>query len=184
MRDDEAAWLALKSDWQANVPLESVLSNRVRASLLRRIWFSRLWLAIEVVSFLFLGLVIAQHFALRQFGAGTTLALITGFCVVASLWVRRARLVGNMESLKGMVDFTLSRAKRLLRIVYGSYAVMAMLLAMVFAGGVSTQDDRFLARVIWLGISLAVCVAIHIRTHVRIRRFESIRGTYDEGRDT
>ncbi len=185
MSDESKDWLALKSDWQANAAAESLVSARMRRSLRWRILGSRLWLAVEIVSFLYLGLLVARHLWMHQLAPAVTLASIMGFCIAASVWARRGR-GGGMQSLLAMIEFTLVRARTTLRLVYGTYAVIAVLLVATLGGALPplTGDEQSIARLTWLGFSAVVTVVYHVYTRRRMRRFESVRRSLNnEGRN-
>ena len=170
---DPTEWRDLKSQWQGGAP-DPALEVRVRWSLTWRIWLSRAWLASELLCFVLLGLIIAQKVALAQFAAAAGLAVMAGFCVAGWLWARSGRRLGNMDSLTGMVDLALSRARTSLRMVYGTYAVILILLASIFIG-VRPPAEQLAGKLAWLGISAVVTVVVHLFARARIRRFRSIR---------
>ena len=180
MSDELAEWNSLKSDWRAATPEDAALGARLHASLTWRIWASRAWFASELVSFALLALIIVQKFAVGETFAAGWLATIAGVCVAGFAWARRARRIGATGSIPGMIDLSLARARQGLRIVYGSYVVIAMLLVPVFkeAEWPLDGDDRFIARLVWLGMSTAAAIAYHLVTLSRLRRFESLRRLY------
>jgi hypothetical protein len=182
MKDEGADWNSLKADWRAGTPEDAALGARLHASLTWRIWASRAWFASELVSFAFLALIIAQKFAVGETFVAGWLTAIAGVCVAGFAWARRARRIVATRSVPGMIDLSLARARQGLRIVYGSYVVIAMLLVPVFeeAEWPLDTDDRFVARMIWLGMSAAVAVAYHLVTLARLRRFESLQRVYRE----
>jgi hypothetical protein len=180
MSDENAEWNSLKSDWRAATPEDAALGARLHASLSWRIWASRAWFASELVSFALLALIIVQKFAVGETFVAGWLTAIAGICVAGFAWARRARRIGATGSVSGMIDLSLARARQGLRIVYGSYVVIAMLLvpALHEAEWPLDGDDRFLARLAWLGMSTAVAIAYHLVTLSRLRRFESLRSLY------
>jgi hypothetical protein len=132
------------------------------------------------VSFALLALIIVQKFAVGETFVAGWLTAIAGVCVAGFAWARRARRIGATGSIRGMIDLSLARARQGLRIVYGSYVVIAMLLVPVLneAKWPLDGDDRFLARLVWLGMSTAAAVAYHLITLARLRRFESLQSLY------
>lgn len=182
MSDENAEWNSLKSDWRAATPEDAALGARLYASLSWRIWASRAWFASELVSFVFLALIIVQKFAVGETFIGAWLTAIAGVCVAGFAWARRARRIGATGSIPGMVDLSLARARQGLRIVYGSYVVIAMLLVPVLseAEWPLDEDDRFLARLVWLGMSAAAAIAYHLITLSRLQRFGSLQRVYRE----
>ncbi|MBC8028010.1 MAG: hypothetical protein H7Y89_18615 [Steroidobacteraceae bacterium] len=180
MVNEHDEWNSLKAGWRADSPADAALGTRLHASLRWRIWASRTWFASELVSFAFLALAIVQKFAVGETFAAGWLTAIAGVCVVGYAWARRARRIGSAGSIPGMIDLSLARARQGLRIVYGSYVVIAMLLVPIFkeAEWPLDGDDRFLARMVWMGISTAAAIAYHLVTLSRLQRFESLHRMY------
>jgi hypothetical protein len=170
MSDD---WRNLKSEWQGGAP-DPALTVSVRRSLTWRIWVSRAWFVSELLSFLWLGVIFAQRIATAQFAAAGGIAMLGGLLVAGVLWARSGRRLGNMDSLAGMVELTLTRARTTLRMVYGTYAVLLILLALLFTS-FRPPEDQLPWKLGWLAISAVVTVAVHLLTRSRIRRFRSIR---------
>jgi hypothetical protein len=183
MKDENSDWQALKSDWQASGPAEEALAGMVRGSLVWRIWASRIWFSLEVLSFLFLGfLVIANIFA-GQLAIATEVAVITVICLAAVVWARSGRVMGSMKSLIDMIELTLSRARKSLRLVYVTYAAVAALYVktVIEASAPLLQDDLSLRRIAWLTFCGTATAVYHFYIQSRMRRFDalrrSIRGT-------
>jgi hypothetical protein len=180
MKDEGGEWNSLKADWRAGPPEDVALGASLHASLSWRIWASRTWFASELVSFALLSLIIVQKFAVGETFAAGWLTAIAGICVAGFAWARRARHIGASGSIPGMINLSLGRARQGLRIVYGSYLVIAMLLVPVFreAEWPLDGDDRFIARLVWLGMSTAAAIAWHLVTLSRLKRFESLQRLY------
>jgi hypothetical protein len=179
MSDDSTEWRHLKSDWQASAPADGAFWQGVRASLQRRIWLGRLWFAIESVSFLFLAFIVVINLSLSRFAAASGVALIMALCLAGAVWARRVRRVGNLDSLPGMVDLTLSRARHALRIVYASYVVIGVLFVWSIVQGPWPLDERAMGRIVWLALSAGTAVAIQLHTSMRIRRFSELRRSFE-----
>jgi hypothetical protein len=182
MKDEIGEWNSLKADWHAGSPEEAVLGDRLYASLSWRIWASRAWFVSEVVSFALLILIIVQKFVVGETFVASWLAGLAGVCVAGYAWARRARRIGATGSIPGMIDLSLARARQGIRIVYGSYVVIAMLLVPAFmeAEWPLDGDDRFVARMVWLGMSTAAAIAYHLVTLSRLQRFEALQRAYRE----
>jgi hypothetical protein len=180
MSNENAEWNSLKSDWRAETPEDAALGARLYASLSWRIWASRAWFASELVSFALVVLSIVHKFAVGETFAASWLTLALGVCVAGFAWARRARRIGATGSIPGMIELSLARARQGLRIVYGTYVVIAMMLvpALREAEWPLDGDDQFLARLVWLGMSTAVAIAYHLITLSRLRRFESLQSLY------
>jgi hypothetical protein len=180
MERDTTDWSSLKSDWQSRSPIEDLASRALRGSLLWRIWASRAWFALEVLSFLFLGFAVLQNLLLGRVAQGLGLGVVVAFCLAASIWARGARLVGGMDSLTGMIELTLSRARKSMRIVYATYAVIGISLIAAAADALAplSQDDRFLVRLVLLAICAGATAVYHFYVRARIRRFESIQRSF------
>jgi hypothetical protein len=167
MSDD---WRDLRTDWQSTAH-DPVFTSRVRISLLARIWLARVWLACELLSALMLGFIVVQNFIVGRHGTAAVLLGIGAACAAGWWWARRVRLAGNLQSLRGMVDLTVTRARRTLRLVFGSYVVLG--LALLWA--VRREEDFLPTQIAWVAISLAVMIAIHVWTFLRLRRFTALR---------
>ena len=177
---DNMDWQQLKADWQSRTPVENLAAGALRGSLRLRIWASRAWFGLELLSFAFLGLAVVQNLMLGHIAQGVGLGIVVAFCLAASVWARRARLVGSMESISGMIDLTLARARKSVRIVQATYAVIVVtaVAAAADAESPSLQDDRFLVRLVLLAICAGITAVYHLYVRVRIRRFESIRRSF------
>jgi hypothetical protein len=182
MNTEQGEWNVLRAGWHAATPADEALGARLYKSLRWRIWASRTWFASELVSFGLLALIIVQKFAVGETFAAAWLTAIAGICVIGYAWARRARRIGAVGSILGMIDLSLARARQGLRIVYGSYVVIAMLLVPVFreAEWPLDGDDRFIARMVWLGLSAAAAIAWHLVTLSRLQRFDSLQRLYRE----
>jgi len=180
MKDESSDWSSLKAEWRAGTPEDAALGARLRASLTWRIWASRTWFVSELVSFVLLGLIIVQKFAVGETFVGGWLSALAAVCVAGFVWARRARHIGATGSVPGMIDLSLGRARQGLRIVYGSYLVIAMLLVLALreAEWPLDGDDRFLARIAWLAMSAATAIVYHLVTLSRLQRFESLQRLY------
>jgi hypothetical protein len=175
MKDDAPDWGNLKAAWQNSVPIPV---DALRGSLRWRIWGSRAWFALEVLSFIYIGLVVVQNLLIGRIAQGAGLGVVVALCLALSVWARRARLVGGMDSVPGMVEHALSRARKSLRITQATYAVIAITLIAAFLDGLPTPwtNDRFLLRLVLLGMFTAATVVYHVYTRVRLRRLSDIRG--------
>jgi hypothetical protein len=169
---DPGDWRNLRSEWQGVAPDPALVAG-VRRSLTWRIWASRAWFVSESLSFLWLCLLIAQKVVMAEWTQALGLASLGGFLLAGVLWARRGRRAGNMESLPGMVDLALTRARTALRLVYGTYAVLLILLLLLFTG-LRPPEDQLSLKLAWLAISAIVAVVVHLFTRARIRRFQSI----------
>src|SRR5687767_12500972 len=164
VKHENPDWQSLKVDWQANGPAEETLAGMMRGSLVWRLWASRLWFSLEVLSFLFLGfLVIANAFA-GKLAVAVEVAVITLICLAAIVWARSGRHMGGMHSLVDMIELTLSRARKSLRLVYVTYAAVATLLikTIIQASAPLLQDDLALSRIAWLTFSGIAATVYHL----------------------
>jgi hypothetical protein len=186
MKDEIPDWRDLKTDWQTGVAAEEALAGLMRGSLTWRIWASRFWFGLEVLSFLFLGFVALGNLLAGQLAVAAEVAVITVICLAAIVWARSARVTGGMFSLADMIELTLSRARKSLRLVYITYPVVAGMYVKAFIDATAPwpQDDLFLRRIVWLTFSIVAAVVYHAYVRGRVRRFEalqrSIRGTGDK----
>lgn len=182
MKDEDPHWQALKTDWQSSSPTEEALAGMVRGSLVWRIWASRAWFGLEMLAFLWLGVVVIANMFAGQPAIAAEVAVITVICLAAVVWARSGRVMGGMNSLTDMVELTLSRARKSLRLVYLTYAVVvALLIKTLVEMSTSLPDDLSLIRLGWLTFCGAATAVYHFYLQSRVRRFDalrrSIRGT-------
>jgi hypothetical protein len=177
MKDETSDWRALKADWQASGPAEEALAGMVRGSIVWRIWASRAWFGLEVLSFLWLGFVVIANVFAGKLAIAMEVGVITIMCLAAVVWARSARVIGGMNSLVDMIDLTLSRARKSLRLVYLTYVLVAALFVktLIEAGAPLLQDDLSLFRIGWLTFSGAAAAVYHFYLQSRMRRFHSLR---------
>lgn len=165
-------WRGLKSDWQS-AARDPVFTSRVRNSLLARIWLARLWLACELLSALLLVFNIAQNFIVGRHATAAVLLGIGAACAAGWWWARRVRLAGNLQSLRGMVDLTVTRTRRTMRLVLGSYVVLGIALLWTLR-----RDEEVLPiQIAWVALSAAVLIVIHIVSIRRLHRFTVLRAS-------
>ncbi len=177
MKNENSDWQALKADWQTSDPAEEALAGIVRGSLVWRIWASRVWFGLEVLSFLWLGFVAIANLFAGQIAIATEVAVITAICLTAVVWARSGRVMGGMNSLTAMIELTLSRTRKSLRLVYGTYALVAALgvKTLIEASAPLLQDDLSLFRIAWLTCCGAAAAVYHFYLRSRMRRFDSLR---------
>src|SRR5688500_20264098 len=106
MKDEASDWRALKADWQASGAAEEALAGMVRGSIVWRIWASRAWFGLEVLSFLWLGFVVIANIFAGKLAIAMEVGVITVMCLAAVVWARSARVIGGMKSLVDMIDLT------------------------------------------------------------------------------
>jgi hypothetical protein len=177
MKNEDSDWQALKSDWQASGPVGEALARMVRGSLVWRIWASRAWFGLEVLSFLWLGFVVIANLFAGQFAIATEVAAIAVICLAAVVWARSGRAMGGMHSLIDMIELTLARARKSLRLVYVTYAAVAALYVktLIEASTPLLQDDLSLGRIAWLTFCGTATAVYHFYIRSRMRRFDALR---------
>jgi hypothetical protein len=180
MTTDTSDWASLKDGWRHAPPEVAALGARLDTSLRVRIWASRLWFASELFSFALLLVIIVQKFAVGERFAGGFLAAVALLCIGGWWWARRGRRVGSHGSLVDMIDTSLSRARQGLRMVYASYVVIALMFVPTFveAQPPVLEDDRFVARLLWLTLSAGVAVGFHLVTLARRERYTALQRVY------
>lgn len=177
MKNENGDWQALKTEWQTSDPVEEAFAGIMRGSLAWRIWASRVWFGLEVLSFLFLGFLIFANIFAGQLTIAMEVGVITVVCLAAIVWARGGRVMGGMNSLIGMIELTLSRARKSLRLVYVTYASVAVFGVKTFieATAPMLQDDLSLIRIAWLAFCGAATAVYHFYLRSRMRRFDSLR---------
>lgn len=177
MKSENGDWQALKADWQSNGPAAEALTGIVRGSLAWRIWASRVWFGLEVLSFVFLGFLVLANLLAGKLAIAMEVAVITAICLATVVWARSGRVMGGMNSLIDMIELTLSRARKSLRLVYVTYAAVAILAVKTFIEASSPMllDDLSLIRIAWLAFCGAATAVYHFYLQSRVRRFDSLR---------
>jgi hypothetical protein len=94
-----------------------------------------------------------------------------------SLWARRVPIRGDESSLIAMIDLTISRTRRSLRLAQTSYAGVAMALAaaMYMAKTPWAEDDAFHGRLIMVALFALGTIVYHLYVRRRLRAFEAMR---------
>jgi hypothetical protein len=177
MNDDTAEWQGLRSTWVSAGALEEFTAANLRASLRWRLWASRAWLVIEILAFVFLGAVVVGLALNAAYALAALLAGITLLCLALSLWARRVPIRGDESSLVAMIDLTISRTRRSLRLAQTSYAGVAMALgaAVFMARTPWTEDDVFHGRLITAALFAVGTIVYHLYVRWRLRTFEAMR---------
>ena len=186
MKTDESEWGAMRSQWHALEVPEQLAAGMLRSSLRWRILVSRIYFAMELVSFLLLIAIAAVYFATAQFGKALSVSGIFAVCLTAILWARHRPVGGNMDSLVGMIDLALGRARRTLRLVYATYVILVALVgwqawdySSSVPGTPAADPDRAVANLIAFAITAIATVGYHLYTRARLRRFQAIRQSFE-----
>jgi hypothetical protein len=121
---DDTDWESLKASWQAT-PLSMIAADSLRWGLRWRSIGSWIYLGIEVGGVALMAVIVALQWTAGARGAAVAVALLTGVCASASIWARRTASYGSLASVVGMLDLSIAKTSRSIRLAMASY-VMTM----------------------------------------------------------
>jgi hypothetical protein len=185
MSDNEPEeWKDMKTNWQSTSVAEFMMTQQLRWRLRMRMLGSWFWLGIEVAGFLLITLLGIIQIAMGQQAVGLLFVVLAVVCAGASWWARRARLRGASGSLTELVDLSVQRARRSVRMAWANYfitAVTAIWVLALYRSSVGDPDAAYHdgARVgvamILLGIYGVGVGIYHAYARRRVRRFTDMR---------
>lgn len=180
----------MKSNWQSTSVAEFMMTQQLRWGLRVRMLGSWMWLVIETAGFLLITLLGIIQIAMGQQAVGLLYVGLAVVCAGASWWARRAPLRGASGSLVALVDLSLQRARRGVRMAWANYFMTAACVVWVLAlyrSGVGDPEAAYHdgARVggaIALFVVYAVGVGVyHAYARRRLRRFTEMRALLSRG---
>jgi hypothetical protein len=182
--NEQEEWKAMKTHWQSTSVAEFMMTQQLRWGLRMRMVGSWLWLGCEVLGFLLIGVLGIVQIAMGQTAPGLLYIGLVLVCGGASLWARRASLRGASGSLVELVDLSLKRARRSLRMAWANYfmtfASVACVLLLYFSD-IGDRDAAYhdgarvgVAMVLFALYAAGVGV-YHAYARRRLRRFTAMR---------
>jgi hypothetical protein len=182
--NEQEEWKHMQSKWQSTSVAEFMMTQQLRLGLRMRMVGSWLWLGIEVAGFLLITLLGIIQVAMGQPAIGALYIVLALVCAGASWWARRAPLRGASGSLRELVDLSLQRARRGVRMAWANYFMTAVSAAWVLALYFSSigdpdaayHDGARVGVAVALFAVYAVSVGIyHAYARRRVRRFTDLR---------
>ena len=131
----------MKTHWQSTSVAEIMMTQQLRWGLRLRMLGSWLYLGLEVAGFVLIAVLGVIQVAMGQVAAGAMFIGLVLVCAGASLWARRASLRGASGSLTELVDLSLRRARRGVRMAWANYFMTAASVVCVLALYMSDIGD-------------------------------------------
>lgn len=184
VENEHEEWKTMKANWQSTSVAEFMMTQQLRWGLRLRMFGSWLWLGVEAAGFLLIGLLGVIQVAMGQVAAGSLYIVLVVVCLGASLWARRASLRGASGSLTELVELSIRRARRGVRMAWANYFmtaasvvwVLVLYLSDIGAPDAAYHDGARVGGAMALFAVYAVAVAIyHAYARRRVRRFTEMR---------
>lgn len=185
--NEHEEWQAMKIQWKSTSVAEMLMTQQLRWGLRLRMLGSWVWLGTEIAALLLITVLGIIQVAMGQAAVGSLYIVLALVGVGASWWARRASLRGASGSLLELVDLSLRRAKRGIRMAWANYFMTAASIVWVlvlYSSGIGDPQAAYHdgARV---GVAMAlfavyaVGVGIyHAYARRRVRRFMALRGQF------
>jgi hypothetical protein len=182
--DEQEEWKHMKANWQSTSVAEFMMTQQLRLGLRMRMVGSWLWLGIETAGFLLITLLGIVQMAMGQQAIGALYIVLALVCAGASWWARRVPLRGASGSLPELVDLSLRRARRGVRMAWANYFMTAVCVIWVLALYFSNVGDLDAAyhdgARVGVALALFAVYAIgvgvyHLYARRRVRRFIDLR---------
>lgn len=182
MTADDLKWEPLAAQWQAT-PMTTIAADALRSGLRWRQVGSWLYLGIEIGAVALMAVVVGLQWTTGARGAAVAVAALTALSVAASLWARAAAARGSRADVVGLLDLSIARATRSLRLTLASYVVTAgsvvyvavMYFSTVGPPGSYGDDERALVALGLLAAYTAGTLVYHWYAHRRWQRLTRLR---------
>ncbi len=184
IQDEQQEWNDMKTQWQSASVSEILMTQKLRWSLRLRMLGSWIWLGLEIAAFI---LVVVLGCVQAAMGHGGVAAVFIGLALIfmgSSLWARRLSLRGASGSLLELIELTIRRARRSVRMAWANYfmtavSIAAVLVLYLFDLGDATaayKDGERLAVALVIFALYAIGVGVyHAYARRRVSRFEALR---------
>ena len=182
--NENEEWESMKKNWRSTSVSEIMMTQQLRWGLRLRMFGSWLYLGLEVLGIALVFLLGAIQVAMGQGGAGMAFIAVALVCLGASLLARRASLRGASGSLVELVELSLRRARRGVRMAWANYFMIAAQVVCVLALYMSDigdpdaayHDDGRVVAAMLIAAAYSVVVGIyHAYVRRRVRRFLEMR---------
>ena len=184
IQNEQEEWNDMKTQWQSTSMSEMWMTQKLRWSLRLRMLGSWIWLGLEVAAFI---LVIVMGCVQGAMGHGGVAAVLIGLALVfagSSVWARRLSLRGASGSLLELIELSIRRARRSVRMAWANYFMTAVSVAAVLVLYLFDFGDPSAAYHDGARVTVAMCLfavyaigvaAYHAYARRRIRRFAALR---------
>lgn len=183
MTAEDTGWDSLKASWQTT-PMTTIAAETLRWGLRWRMVGSWVYVGIEVGAVVLMTAIVILQWTAGARGAAVAVALLTALCASASIWARMTASRGSLSSVVGMLDLSIARASRSIRLAIASYAMTAacvvyvvfMYFSSLAPPGVRGDSERALLA---LGLLAAYAVGTALYHHYGHRRKQRLMALRD-----
>jgi hypothetical protein len=184
IENEQEEWQSMKTQWKSTSVAEMLMTQRLRWGLRLRMLGSWMYLGLEAAGFVLITVLGVIQVAMGQVAAGTLYIGLALVCLGASVWARRASLRGASGSLIELVDLSLGRARRGVRMAWANYFMTAASVACVLVLYLSDIGDpdaayhdggRVAVAMVLFAVYAAGVAVYHVYARRRVRRFTDMR---------
>jgi len=184
IQNEQKEWDDMKTQWQSASMSDMWMTQKLRWSLRLRMLGSWIWLGLEVAALI---LVVAMGCVQAAMGQVGVAAVFIGLALIfagSSIWARRLSLRGASGTLVELIELTIRRARRSVRMAWANYfmtvvSIVAVLALYLFDFGDASaayKDGERLAAALVIVALYAVGVGVyHAFARRRVSRFEALR---------
>ena len=185
--NEHEEWQAMKIQWKSTSVAEMLMTQQLRWGLRLRMLGSWVWFGTEIAALLLITLLGIIQVAMGQAAVGSLYIVLALVGVGASWWARRASLRGASGSLLELVELSLRRAQRGIRMAWANYfmtvvSIAAVLVLYLFPFGdpsAAYHDGARLAGAMVIFAVYAIGVGVyHAYARRRVRRFLALRAQF------
>lgn len=180
-------WQAMKNQWKSTSVAEMLMTQQLRWGLRLRMIGSWVWLGIEVAALLLITLLGVIQVAMGQTAVGSLYVVLALVGAGVSWWARRSPLRGVSGSLLELVELSLRRSRRGIRMAWANYfmtAASVVWVLVLYSSGIGDaqaayHDGARVAVAMGMFGLYAIGVAVyHAYARRRVRRFEALRAQF------
>ena len=185
--NEQEEWQAMKIQWKSTSVAEMLMTQQLRWGLRLRMLGSWVWFGTEIAALLLITLLGIIQVAMGQAAVGSLYIVLALVGVGASWWARRASLRGASGSLLELVELSLRRAQRGIRMAWANYFMTAASIVWVlvlYSSGIGDaqaayHDGARVGAAMAMFAVYAVGVGIyHAYARRRVRRFVALRDQF------
>jgi len=185
--NEQEEWQAMKIQWKSTSVAEMLMTQQLRWGLRLRMLGSWVWFGTEIAALLLITLLGIIQVAMGQAAVGSLYIVLALVGAGASWWARRASLRGASGSLLELVELSLRRAQRGIRMAWANYFMTAASIVWVlvlYSSGIGDaqaayHDGARVGAAMAMFAVYAVGVGIyHAYARRRVRRFVALRDQF------
>ena len=184
IHNEQEEWNDMKTQWQSASMSEILMTQKLRWSLRLRMLGSWIWLGLEIAALILVVVMGCVQAAMGQTGVAAVLIGLALIFAGSSIWARRLSLRGASGSLLELIELTIRRAQRSVRMAWAHYFLTAVSIAAVLAlylfdfgdATAAYKDGARLAVALVIFALYALGVGVyHAYARRRVSRFEAMR---------